>query len=184
MLPRTFLAIQELGFTVDNQYTQMNATLDQILVKIAGGDMTGTAASAQDNQNSQSQIDAVEAGSYTSESSSPDTSTLTPGTQLCVTTSLADTRRDVYCPCQCHIRIQGRTPRWMSAIIGSLFYSYQLRPCVQVRSCSLPRCCQKTPSSSYFTYYFPTWAVRKALVLSSWNDLNGRNASWDIKIPR
>lgn len=104
--------------------------------------------------------------------------------QLRITTLMPQRACDWTCNCRCHIRSQFRTPQWLSTFVGTLFYSSSNNPCLEARPCNSPKCLRSQPSSSSrFTYYFPTWMMRSALAYSTWNNLNGRNSSWVVKMP-
>jgi hypothetical protein len=106
-------------------------------------------------------------------------------TQLRITMSMPLKACEWTCNCQCHTRTQYRTPQWLSSAVGTLFYSSTNTPSIDVRPCNVPSCFRSQPSSSSrFTYYFPTWMMRTVLVYSAWNNLNGKNSSWTIKMPR
>lgn len=108
-----------------------------------------------------------------------------PSTQLRITTNLPTKACEWICNCQCHVRTQYQTPQWLSATIGTLFYSSTSTPSLDVRPCNVPSCSRSHPSSSSrVTYYFPTWMLRTALVFSTWSNLKGKNSSWVVKVPR
>lgn len=105
--------------------------------------------------------------------------------QLRITTRIPLTACSVACKCQCHIRIQTQTPKWLSAVIGTLFYSSAYTPSPDIRQCNVKTCLRAQPSSSSrLTYYFPSWVMRKAVVYSTWSNLNGENSCWMIKMPK
>lgn len=109
----------------------------------------------------------------------------TPTTELRITTRLPLKTCDRTCLCQCHVRTHIRTPTWLSAAVGTLFYSSTHTPLVEVRPCNIKQCLRSQPSSSAcFTYYFPTWFMRCAMVYGTWSKLGGANATWMIKMPR
>lgn len=106
-------------------------------------------------------------------------------TQLRITTSMPRKACDRTCNCQCHIRTQFQTPKFLSAVIGTLFYSSTNTPSLDVRPCNITTCLRSQPSSSSrLTYYFPSWMMRTAAVYSMWTSLEGRNSSWFVKMPR
>lgn len=101
-----------------------------------------------------------------------------------ITTSRPLQACDGTCNCQCHVRTQIRTPKWLSGIIGTLFYSSTIKPDSNVRPCNVKDCLRADlSSSSQLTYYFPIWMMRCALVYSTWHNLDGVNSSWNIRIP-
>ena len=104
---------------------------------------------------------------------------------LCVTTLASADRCSHFCGCQCHVKNHVATPRWLSHIFGSLFYSYIGRPHLQRRACNYPLCRKTGDPTGRLMYYFPSWWAAKAFSFScTWNDLGGRGASWSIKMPQ
>jgi len=92
---------------------------------------------------------------------------------------------DSFCNCQCHIKTQYKTPRWLGAVVRTLFYCSTRTTNMDVRPCNSNKCVRPQPkSSSHFTYYSPTWMMRSAIVYSTWNNLDGTNSSWVVRIPR
>lgn len=106
-------------------------------------------------------------------------------TQLRITLSIPRKTCDGTCNCQCHNRAQLQTPRWLSAAVGTLFYSHSHTPSIDIRPCNVSTCFRSQLSScSRLTYYFPGWMMRTAVVYSTWSSIKGRNSSWFIKMPR
>ena len=102
-----------------------------------------------------------------------------------ITTSLSTNTCDVTCPCQCHIKSHWRTPKWLSAVVGTLFYDSSYTLSAAELPCNSMRCARSQNSSRYnFTYYFPVWILRSSLVYTSWSNLSGTNSSWTIRMPR
>ena len=109
----------------------------------------------------------------------------TSSTQLRITTSMPLKACDWTCNCQCHVRTRSQTPQWISAVVGTLFYCSTNKLSTNIRSCNVITCFRSQPSSSFrFTYYFPSWMMRAALVYTTWNNLKGENSFWSIKMPR
>lgn len=105
--------------------------------------------------------------------------------QLRITTSMPRKACDGTCNCQCHVWTRFQTPKFLSAAVGTLFYSSTNTPSLDVRPCNVTTCFRSQPaSSSKLTYYFPTWMMRNAVVYSMWTSLDGRNSSWFVKMPR
>ena len=105
--------------------------------------------------------------------------------QIRITTTIPRRNCDATCNCQCHVRTQFRTPPWLSTMVGTLFYSSSYTPSPETRPCNSRLCSRSRPySSSRFTYYFPAWMMRATLLHATWNNLEGRNSSWMIRMPR
>lgn len=102
-----------------------------------------------------------------------------------ITTSIPYKRCDSACFCQCHVRKRYQSPNWLSAVVGTLFYSSTSTPALDVRPCNTKSCLRsKSAPSLRLTYYFPLWMMKTALVYSTWGNLGGTNSSWMIKMPR
>jgi hypothetical protein len=174
------VAIQEVAIDERQHYQQTSATLEQIISRVAARDEI----SRTTLQDSSTTTTKTAKGSPTRSHMQQDPF-LIPATQLIIKTTSAGRVCDAFCNCQCHIRVQYRTPRWLAVVIGTLFYSSSVRPTFGVRSCNSTTCRRGKPLSfSHFTYYFPTWIIRKAFAFSTWKDLNGGNSSWVITMPR
>lgn len=135
-------------------------------------------------------IDTDESQSQSDESSSLQLSSQPVGTvrdssHLRITTTLSASICDPTCPCQCHAKSSWRTPTWLSAVIGTLFYDSNYTLSATDLPCNSIRCVRSQSFSRYdFTYYFPVWILRSAFVYTSWSNLNGRNSSWTLRMPR
>lgn len=113
------------------------------------------------------------------------TASISTSQQVRVTMSVPIKPCDATCNCQCHQRTRYHTPRWLSAVVRTLFYSSFYQPSVDVLLCNILKCSRSRPhSSKRFVYYFPTWMIRSALVFSTWSNLDGRNSSWFVRMPR
>lgn len=109
----------------------------------------------------------------------------TSSTQIRITTTIPRRKCDATCNCQCHVRTQFRTPPWLSTVVGTLFYSSSYAPSPETRPCNSRLCSRSQPySSSRFTYYFPAWMMRATLIHATWNNLEGHNSSWTLRMPR
>jgi len=92
---------------------------------------------------------------------------------------------DGTCNCQCHARSQFRSPRWLSFVVGSLFYTSINSPALRAWPCNVSTCFRSQKvASSCLAYHFPSWMLHAALVCTSWSNLEGHNSSWVIKMPR
>jgi hypothetical protein len=89
------------------------------------------------------------------------------------------------CPCQCHPRKNMESPRWLTDLLGNLFYSYTGTPLLQLRPCNYTGCQQRKTVSCQLTYYFPQWMMKKMFTFTAcfW-DLGGLSSSWSIGFPR
>ncbi|KAF2639458.1 hypothetical protein P280DRAFT_37882 [Massarina eburnea CBS 473.64] len=158
-------------------HAQTSATLGEILSQITAIHHLG-GNNSRNNQNTQNTLSSVLTQTIHEGS-------IATSTQLRITTVTPLKRCDSTCNCQCHVRIRSQTPKWLSGIVGTLFYSSTYTPEVDVRPCNVTTCFRsQSSSSSRFTYYFPSWLIRTALVYSSWNNLNGENSSWTVRMPR
>lgn len=109
----------------------------------------------------------------------------TTSAQLRISTKMPLKPCNSFCNCQCHIHNKYQTPHWLSAVIGTLFYSSTSTPSLDIHHCNVRTCLRSQPSSSVrLTYYYPSWMMRTALVYTSWNNLKGENSTWAITIPR
>jgi hypothetical protein len=92
---------------------------------------------------------------------------------------------DWSCRCQCHPRRGVESPRWMTQLLGKLFYSHTGTPLLRLRPCNYPGCIQRETASCQLTYHFPRWIMMRAFMLSaSYSGLTGISASWSIGFPR
>jgi hypothetical protein len=92
---------------------------------------------------------------------------------------------DWSCRCQCHPRKGVESPRWLTDLLGTLFYSHTGTPFLRLRPCNYPSCIQRESASCQLTYHFPRWMMKKAFMLTaSYRDLGGVSASWSIGFPR
>jgi hypothetical protein len=177
------VAIQDVAIVERHHHKQTSATLEQIISRVAAPDQrSGPTLTSLQNMSSASTGTATE--SPTMPHMQQDPFPLS-ATQLLIKTTSASQVCDAFCNCQCHIRVQYRTPRWLAVVVGTLFYYSSVRPTFGVRSCNSTICRTGKPSSfSHFTYYFPAWIIRKAFACSIWKDLNGKNSSWAMTMPR
>lgn len=89
------------------------------------------------------------------------------------------------CPCQCHPRKGMESPRWLTEVLGTLFYSHTGTTLLRLRPCNYPACTQRENASCQLTYHFPRWMVKRAFMFTaSYRDLGGISASWSIGLPR
>lgn len=104
---------------------------------------------------------------------------------FCVRGTVGITHCDYLCACRCHIRTPLETPRWLRDLCGHLFANHIAMPWLSRRSCSLPSCKQSSHGALRVSYIFPTWLMRRMLVLSmAWKDISGPGATWTIRMPR
>lgn len=89
-----------------------------------------------------------------------------------------------YCPCRCHRKSQFHTPLWFERVFGTLFCTYTGMPISVASSCT-EETCEGGDTSFQLTYFFPSWLVSRAIILSvSLNELSGRGAAICISVPR
>jgi hypothetical protein len=161
----------------NKNHTETSVALDQVIGQITA--IQGISDnSSKPKQHMQDSIESILAQTIQEDGG-------TTSTQLRITMTMPLKACDWTCNCQCHVRTQSQTPQWLSAVVGTLFYSSTNTPSLEVRPCNAATCLRSQPSSSSrFTYYFPSWMMRKALAYSTWNKLEGKNASWAVKVPR
>jgi len=89
------------------------------------------------------------------------------------------------CPCKCHTQGLINTPLWLQGALGALFFNYAGIPVFSATHCNYPECRKRETPAIQFTYFFPTWAVSRAILLTlSADDLTGTGASICIRMPR
>ncbi|KAF2259503.1 hypothetical protein CC78DRAFT_620985 [Lojkania enalia] len=91
------------------------------------------------------------------------------------------------CQCQCHIPFQGRSPRWLQGLMGTMFYHFTGTPVLNHRSCDTLQCRSGGQESGtmYFQYHFPVWLLPMGIIFTgTWKDLRGSEATWTLRIPR
>lgn len=184
-MPALLSAIAEVAIARDNQYLETSAKLEYIITHMTSPSNANEEAAGEPVTSGESQsLTALAECSSARERPRPVMDSALTET-LRITTSMPRMVCDLACNCQCHIRMQYRTPQWVSAVIGSLFYSSTFTPAPDVRRCNSTKCFRSKPySSSRFTYYFPAWMIRTAHVYCSWSNLQGTNSSWVIRMPR
>jgi hypothetical protein len=85
------------------------------------------------------------------------------------------------CRCRCHTRNSVRTPTWLRATFGQVFWTYSSS--ISMTSCNYPPC-RKSLSKQHFTYYFPSWLVSRAIMASAdMDNLFGAGAKVLVNIP-
>lgn len=211
MMPALLAAVEEAVIVQNDQHVQSSATLEHIVTKITG--LQTTAATALQNLKPGVQIEEL-GDDYDEKAESSfgldEVSTLASDTtslysektltnfashevgskisttqSIRITTSIPYKRCDSACFCQCHVRTRYQSPTWLSAVVGTLFYSSTSTPALNVRPCNTKTCLRsKSAPSLRLTYYFPAWMMKTALVYSTWGNLGGTNSSWMIKMPR
>lgn len=135
-------------------------------------------------------IDTDESPSQSDENSSLQLSsqpanTVRDSSHLRITTTFSANICNPTCQCQCHAKSRWRTPTWLSAVVGTLFYDSSYTLSATELPCNSIRCVRSQRYSRYnFTYYFPVWILRSTFVYTSWSNLNGRNSSWTFRMPR
>ena len=85
------------------------------------------------------------------------------------------------CQCQCHTRASVHTPVWLRNMFGQLLWTYNSS--ISIRSCNHPPC-RKSLGRHYFTYYFPSWLVSRAICASANLDyVSSTGAKMMVNIP-
>lgn len=89
------------------------------------------------------------------------------------------------CPCQCHIRLRGSTPRWLRGLIGTVFYDLSGVPIINRRACNFALCRGATNGSARVEYVLPTWILPCAIeATTSWHTLSGAGGTWSLRVPQ
>lgn len=105
-------------------------------------------------------------------------------TSATIRASISKGTCDWRCRCQCHPRQTRESPRWLTALVGTLFYGHTGTPLLRLRPCNFAGCIQREALSCQLTYHFPRWTMKRAFTLSiSYKDLVGLSASWSIGFP-
>ncbi|KAF2124067.1 ankyrin [Dothidotthia symphoricarpi CBS 119687] len=187
-IPKLFTSIQQITLVRPND-TEMtclkgspNADTAMILENIIS-------ASTSEAQGNVREISFPES-STTTGSNNETRLTLTvqqPTTYVKIETKLVSRRCPRRCPCQCHIPLQGSTPKWLKGLIGSAFVNFTGTPLLNHRSCNFKKCGNQDPGSgsARFQYFFPSWLLPLGIELtSSWRSLGGLGGTWTLRIPR
>jgi hypothetical protein len=167
----------------NNHHLKTSATLQHIITQITALQEKKSERRNSSRNRNESSVALVD---FTLAQEKPgEVITSTTPQQLRITTSTPLKPCDSCCNCQCHFRTHYQSPRWLSTVVGTLFHSSTNNPTLDKRPCNSTRCLRSQPMSSMrFTYYFPTWMMRSALVYSTWGNLDGINSSWVIRMPR
>ena len=91
------------------------------------------------------------------------------------------------CPCDCHVTLEGVTPRWLRGLVGAAFFKFNSAPLLNRRRCNYAHCQPNLngTGSLRFRYFFPTWFLPLgAEVAGSWRSLGGVGGTWSLRIPR
>jgi hypothetical protein len=90
-----------------------------------------------------------------------------------------------FCPCQCHIHSQLRTPKWVKALLGS--FTWQTNRFTQLSRPSCNYCLRRKSREIYIqvSYFAPSWAFLGALSLRAARlSLRRSNVLIPISMPR
>ena len=93
-----------------------------------------------------------------------DQSTVEPSASI--RASISKGTCDWSCRCQCHPRKGVESPRWLTDLLGTLFYSHTGATFLRLRPCNYPSCIQRESASWQLTYHFPQWMMKKAFMLT------------------
>ena len=91
------------------------------------------------------------------------------------------------CPCDCHIPLQGTSPRWLRGLLGVAFFKFTSVPSFNRRPCNYGHCHQGSNGTGalHFRYFFPTWLLPIGIeVAASWQSLSGIGGNWSLRIPK
>ena len=72
--------------------------------------------------------------------------------------------RNSVCRCRCHRQGHLKSPRSLSAILGSFFLGYQAIPC-SAETCKYSSCQRRSGKVNY-TYAFPRWLLSRVLLIN------------------
>jgi hypothetical protein len=75
--------------------------------------------------------------------------------------TLVDNTCEAFCPCQCHITSQSRTPQWIRHILGSMTFHGNASVSLSKRPCN-KTCRRSGPATVQFTYFAPSWTLLRA----------------------
>ncbi|KAH7118733.1 ankyrin repeat-containing domain protein [Dendryphion nanum] len=185
--PTLLSIIEEASITRNDHHAKITASLEEIITLITtskhpnGTDINAEHSSKFRNTHSRP-CSTFNAAEIVDKRKFPLTDF---NSHLCITTSIPVNSCPPFCRCQCHVRTQYRTPRWLSAVCGTLIYSSNINLSSGERRCNSKTCIRSRPSSTArFTYYFPTYIIKSAMVYSTWSNLSGKNSSWVIRMPR
>ena len=68
------------------------------------------------------------------------------------------------CLCICHRLQKRRIPRALHHVLGILFVGYAGIPYI-TPACDTRRCVRRSPPTTTFTYFFPSWLLARAIVI-------------------
>ncbi|KAJ5715056.1 fibronectin type 3 and ankyrin repeat domains protein [Penicillium malachiteum] len=104
---------------------------------------------------------------------------------FCITTSLAIEKCEPFCSCQCHIRTSIQSPSWARSILGSFVLHTNSNILVDRRPCNYRRCKRNGEASTRFTFYAPSWLLRRAVSVtaSKGAGLDPASFSMFLKVP-
>lgn len=74
-----------------------------------------------------------------------------------------------FCICRCHQKTTLASPSWTQRLIGALFIGYTSIPTPMAihPACDEKRCIQRQNWSITVNYYFPSWLLKRAILLRS-----------------
>jgi hypothetical protein len=84
------------------------------------------------------------------------------GTLVSITGTLETEACKPFCPSQCHISSQLRTPYWVGRILGTVTFHGNGSMLLARRPCSMI-CRRSGPTAIRLSYWAPTWPLLKAL---------------------
>lgn len=94
-------------------------------------------------------------------------------------------RCDSLCRCQCHLRSQVKTPKWLQRFVGMIFFSYNNMLLLGRRPCDSSSCRGVSTSIMQFQYYFPSWIFPRCLSLCTfWDDLTATGINLSFRLPK
>ncbi|KAF2496815.1 hypothetical protein BU16DRAFT_342368 [Lophium mytilinum] len=94
--------------------------------------------------------------------------------------TMGDATCEPFCPCQCHVSSQVRTPQWAKHILGTMTFHGNGSIFLNRRPCN-KSCGRSGPTSIQFSYFAPAWTLLTSLnIFVKAQSIHGFN----IRMPR
>ncbi|KAJ5697369.1 fibronectin type 3 and ankyrin repeat domains protein [Penicillium malachiteum] len=104
---------------------------------------------------------------------------------FCITTSLAIEKCEAFCACQCHVRTSIQSPSWARSVLGSFVLHSNATILLDRRPCNYRRCKRSGDANTRFTFYAPSWLLKRAVSVSASRaaGLDAASFSMFLKVP-
>ncbi|KAJ5629917.1 fibronectin type 3 and ankyrin repeat domains protein [Penicillium herquei] len=104
---------------------------------------------------------------------------------FCITTSLAIEKCEAFCACQCHVRSSIQSPSWARSVLGSFVLHTNATILLDRRPCNYRRCKRSGDANTRFTFYAPSWLLKRAVSISASRaaGLDAASFSMFLKVP-